>query len=65
MTKRTYGWLRGFLAALFSGATSAVTMLTLTDEIHVRHALQIAAVNAVVGAALYLAQSPLPPPEEE
>lgn len=58
-------WLEGLIGAAIGGAASAITVM-ITDPMN--YNLQgglsklgtVAAVNAIVGAALYLKQRPVP-----
>jgi len=58
-------WLKGLASAVIGGAASAVTV-TIVDptNFNLNEGLQklgtVALVNAIIAAALYLKQSPLP-----
>lgn len=58
-------WLKGLLAAVIGGAANALTMV-IVDPLNfnltngVNNLLSVAATSAIVAAAMYLKQSPLP-----
>ena len=64
MEKKTYGWLRGLLAAAFGGLSSIVANVTMGSETKLLVLAKVAAVNAVVAVVMYLARSPLPEKED-
>lgn len=58
-------WLKGLIAAVIGGAANALTMV-IVDPLNfnlgegVNNLLTVAATSAIVAAAMYLKQSPLP-----
>ena len=58
-------WLKGLIAAVIGGAANALTMV-IVDPLNfnlnegVGNLLAVAATSAIVAAAMYLKQSPLP-----
>jgi len=58
-------WLKGLIAAVIGGAANALTMV-IVDPLNfnlnegVGNLLTVAATSAIVAAAMYLKQSPLP-----
>lgn len=56
-------WLKGLLAAVISGAATGVGTLLVAPEVAVASVAKVAGVGALIGAAGYLKQSPLPPEE--
>ena len=63
-------WLEGLLAALIGGAANAVTVIVV-DPLNFNlgeglpKLLQVVAVGAIVAAAAFLKQSPIPKAEEK
>lgn len=65
-------WLHGLGAALIGGAASAVTVtlvapdqFNLFDPVALQRLVSVVGVSAIVSAAAYLKQSPLPPGGEK
>lgn len=62
-------WLRGLVSALVSGGATGIgaSLVVPTDvqEVHPILIWKIAGVGALVGAANYLKQSPLPKADDE
>lgn len=58
-------WLKGLIAAVIGGAANALTMV-IVDPLNfnlnegVNNLLTVATTSAIVAAAMYLKQSPLP-----
>lgn len=73
MTRRSWLWVRGLLAALIGGASTGITGALSTNvvvpEIEPSALLKLTVAQTVVGAVLgcasYLKQSPLPPHPSE
>jgi hypothetical protein len=63
LTKNTRLWLHGIAAALISGASSGLAGAVVAPELAIASLAKMAAVSGVIGVALYLKQSPLPPDE--
>jgi hypothetical protein len=61
VSKSTRVWLHGIAAALVSGASTGVAGVVVAPELTGVTLAKMAALNAVIGVALYLKQSPLPP----
>ena len=63
-------WIEGLLAALIGGAANAVTVIVV-DPLNFNlgeglpKLLQVVTVGAIVAAAAYLKQSPIPKTEEK
>lgn len=63
-------WIEGLLAALIGGAANAVTVIVV-DPLNFNlgeglpKLLQVVAVGAIVAAAAFLKQSPIPQTEKE
>lgn len=63
-------WIEGLLAALIGGAANAVTVIVV-DPLNFNlgeglpKLLQVVAVGAIVAAAAFLKQSPIPATKEE
>lgn len=63
-------WLKGLIAAVIGGAANALTMV-IVDPLNfnlnegVGNLLTVAATSAIVAAAMYLKQSPLPNTEDQ
>jgi hypothetical protein len=62
------GWLKGLLAAFISAAANSITTVAVDPEKFnvssvggIQHLLIAAGVSGLVGGALYLKQSPVPP----
>lgn len=59
-------WIKGLIAAIISGAANAITVAIVdpVEYLHSEHSLRklgaVALVSGIVGAAMYLKQSPLP-----
>lgn len=59
-------WVQGILAAAISGAANGVTVAVI-DPLQfnlgagLRRLLSVVVISALIGVALYLQQSPLPP----
>jgi hypothetical protein len=65
-------WLRGLVAAIIGGAANAVTTVIVAPETFnfqtgKSKLLAVATASAIVNAAMYLKQSPVPPelPEDK
>lgn len=63
-------WIEGLLAALIGGAANAVTVIVVDPLAFnlgegLPKLLQVVAVGAIVAAAAYLKQSPIPKTEEK
>ncbi len=63
--QNTRVWIRGLVAAIVAAASNAVTVM-IVEPLHfnvhegLNKVCQVALVSAIVGAALYLKQHPLP-----
>ena len=60
-------WAKGLLAAMINGAASAVALVIVDPQTYNlqegwQRLLTVMAVSAILGAASYLKQSPIPPP---
>ena len=64
LSKTTRLWLHGIAAALISGASTGVAGVIVAPEIAIVTVAKMAAVSGVIGVAMYLKQSPLPPEED-
>lgn len=68
--KTTRAWFHSLLAAAIAGGSSGVSVM-IVDPLQFNLStgagklLQVIAVSAIVGVALFLKQSPLPPEEEK
>lgn len=66
LRRSTIAWLKGAGAAIISGAANGVTVVII-DPLQfnlgsgINRLLSVVTVSALVGLALYLQQSPLPP----
>jgi len=63
-------WLRGLLAAAIGGAANATTLMVVDPlqfnfNTGMSALWKVSLVSAVLNAAFYLKQSPIPPSEEE
>lgn len=63
-------WLKGLVAAIIGGAANSVTLIivdpvTFNLQAGLKNVLAVCATSAILSAAMYLKQSPLPREEEK
>jgi len=69
MKPKTTQWIRGLISAVIGGAANSVTVMIVEPtsfnfEEGIGKLGMVALVSAIVAAAMFLKQSPLPPKEE-
>jgi len=68
--EKLIGWLLGLLSAGISGGASAITVVVVDPnnfnlQAGLKNLASVFVVQALIGMALYLKQSPLPVPTDE
>lgn len=61
-------WIKGIFASVIGGVSNAVVVVVVDPQTFLNNLEklgQIAAGSAIISLALYLKQSPVPPPEED